>query len=337
MLPETMNAAVLTAPGRLEVREVPVPAPGKGQVLVKVHLAGVCGSDHSLYRGRLMGKLPVTPGHEAVGSVAAVGTGVASAKVGDRVVLQPFVFCGRCMSCQSGQENMCENRLRLGLDTDGAFAEYVLAPERFVRHLADEMPDERAVFAEPLAVALRGMRTGDPWPGDRIMVLGTGTVGLLLLQLAAAASAEVWACDLSSLRLEAARALGAAVVFQSMDELSGLDDTFDCIFETSGAPEALSHALRLAAPGGRVALLGVPPEPWPISSGMIVRKELRILGSLLYTDEFSEAVKLLMQKRINTRILTTGTVPLQELPRALEEFRHESRIKTLVRPGEAAE
>ena len=325
-----MKAAVLCEPGRIEVQSVAVPEPAPGEVLIRVSLAGICGSDHTLYKGSFNVPLPVIPGHEAVGRIEALGDGVTSLTVGQRVTIQPNLACGKCFACQHGHPNICQSKIRIGIDRNGVFGEYATVPASYVWPVPDDVGDEVAAMAEPLAVCVHATGVDTPGPKDRVLIFGAGVIGLLTLQLAALKGAEVTACDLSPQRLELARQMGAAHTIgpdQSMDDYHG---AFDLIYETCGAPVAFSRSVELAAPKGRIVILGLGAESHAASTTLIVRKELKIMGSLIYTNEFPEALRLLQGGAIKTAPLATSRVDLGGLNEAMQNFSAPDRIKTLV-------
>jgi 2-desacetyl-2-hydroxyethyl bacteriochlorophyllide A dehydrogenase len=328
-----MKAAVLVEPEKIQVMEVPLPRAGDGQLLVRVALAGVCGSDHTLYHGKFGVPLPVIPGHEMVGRVEAMGPGVTGWSVGQRVTLQPNIACGRCPLCRDGHRNLCPHKVRLGADADGVFAEYAVIPAAYAWPVPERLSDEIAVFAEPLAVVVHALGRAAPQPGERALIIGAGVIGLLTQQLAAAAGAEVTACDIAPARLALARELGAAHAFSATGPLESFENRFHLVYDTSGAPGGLALATRLACPRATVVLLGLPSAEHPVATTLIVRKELRILGSLIYTDEFPKALELLQNGAVATAPLVSGIRSLSDVDDVLRHFAAPERIKTLVRPG----
>ncbi len=325
-----MKAAVLVTPERMEIRDLPVPELRPKEVLVRLRQAGICGTDYSIYSGSIHRPLPLVLGHEAVGEVAALGPGASRFRVGERVVLQPNFACGACDMCRSGRINICRHKVRLGLDVHGAFAEYVAAPESFVWVFPDGLPYETAVFAEPLAVAFHGLRKALPCPGEKVLLYGTGVIGLLFAQLAVLAGADVSALDIAEPRLALATTLGVKRVFRSSAELEPEAGTFSIVYETSGIPEALGHIVALSAPGGRVVLTGLPGKESSVPSALITRKELTLLGSMIYTDEFPAVLDLLKEGRVRVAPLLTERRPLDELGQALADFRSPRRVKTVI-------
>lgn len=325
-----MRAAVPCKPGRIEVKTVAAPEPAAGEVLIRVTLAGICGSDYSLYSGHFDVPLPVIPGHEAIGRIEALGSAVSGFEVGQRVTIQPNLACGECVACQAGHPNICQSKIRIGIDRDGVFGEYVTVPASCVWPVPDAMEDKVAAMAEPLAVCVHATSLAPPEPRSRTLIFGAGVIGQLTLQLANLQGAEVTACDLSRQRLELARQVGAAHTIGPDQPLDDYHGAFDLIYETCGAPMAFARAVELAAPKGRIVLIGLAAESHPASTTLIVRRELQIMGSMIYKDEFPEALALLQSGRIQTAPLATGKVDLDGLNDALQNFTSPERIKTLV-------
>jgi threonine dehydrogenase-like Zn-dependent dehydrogenase len=216
------------------------------------------------------------------------------------------------------------------VDTNGVFAEFVKVPARYVWKVPEALPDEVAVFTEPLSVGVHAMRITSPNPGDKVLIFGAGIMGLLVLQLAVSKGARVTACDLAEKRLSLAKQLGAEDVIGPNASHEDFINTFDVIYETSGVPMALDRVIRLAAPLGRIVVLSLPGKDHSIPIDMVVRKELTIRGSLIYTDEFPEALQILQSGKVKTTPLATGKITLPELDQVLGVFASPERIKTLV-------
>jgi len=326
-----MKAALLTSPERLEISDIPAPLPQAGEVLIKVAVAGLCGSDYSKYLGQLGGPYGIVPGHEATGTVVEVGPGVPGDLLGRRVAIQPNFPCGTCEICRSGRGNVCPQKVRLGIDVNGVFAQYVSVPYRYVWPLPHELSDACGVLVEPLSVALHGFNKSLPLPGQKVLVYGAGVIGLLFVRLAALSGAWVSALDPSGHRLAVAGELGASKTFNALSETDGEMNTFQVIYEASGVSFALAQIISLAAPGGKIVLTGLPKEDCTIAAGMLVRKELSIQGSMIYTDEFRPAINLLAEGLIKTELFISSLIPLERLPGAIADFRSPSRIKDAVK------
>ena len=183
---------------------------------MRIREARICRTDYSLYSGRLSAKLPIISGHEAAGEVAAVGPEVLGLNPGERVTIQPNFSCGKCSPCLTGKENICPNKVRLGLDTNGVFAQYVAVPQKYVWPLPEEISFSVGALVEPPSVALHGFNKRSPSPHERILVYGAGAIGLLFARLAVLAEGDVAAFDIAEPRLRAALKLGARKIFRSL-------------------------------------------------------------------------------------------------------------------------
>ena len=326
-----MKAAIARGVKDLQIDEMEKPQPAENEVLLKIHMAGICGSDYSIYTGKMPVTYPIVPGHEAVGTVVELGQAAKTLQIGQRVTVHPNYFCGHCLPCTRGLTNVCLSKTRLGIDINGVFAQYAAVPDTALYPVPDSLEDSVAVFTEPLAVAAHGLTRAAPGDEDRILIFGAGVIGQLTLQLVRSKSRDITACDLVEPRLDLARRMGANQTIGDVDSLADWESSFDLIYESTGAPQALDLAIKLAAQGGKIVLLGIPGESFPVSSVPIVRKELTIAGSMIYIDEFSRSIELLEKGLVDTESLTSGIVPLEELRDNLEHFTAPDRMKTLVR------
>lgn len=325
-----MRAAVLGQTAELSIRDLPDPVPEPGEVVITMTLAGVCGTDYSLYQGKFDVPLPVVPGHEGIGIVKEIGPGVSNVNVGQRVVIQPNFACWECDLCKSGMDNICSRKVRLGIDSNGVFAQYVKVPSRYVWPVPEGLDDRIAAMAEPLAVAAHAMKILPPSEGDRILIIGAGVIGLLTLLLAKLELADVTISDLLDEHLSLAQEMGADRTIRVGGDKELKPASFDLIYETSGAPSGLADAIGLAAPGGKIALLGLPGHDSPVSTSQIVRKELSIKGSMIYTDEFPGVLELLQSGKIDPSPLISGVIELDDLDNAIKNFNAPDRFKVLV-------
>lgn len=325
-----MKAAVLTSPKTVLVKEMPSPVPKPGEVIVQPTLAGICGSDYSLFMGKFNVPLPIVPGHEAVGKIVEVGKNVSSVSTGQRVTIQPNFSCRICHVCRGGYENLCPSKIRLGIDRNGVFAQYVAVPADSVWPLPDDIKDDVAVFVEPLAVAMHGVALAPPGKNQRILIFGSGVIGLLTLQIALARSVEMCVCDIIDTRLELAKNLGATQAFDTNSPFDYHYNSFDIIYEASGSPDALSQAIHLAAPGGKIVLFGLPGQQHPVLPDLIVRKGLKIFGSMIYTNEFPETIEILRKGQVQTNPLLSHRLLLEDLGRGLKDFPAKTRIKMVL-------
>jgi 2-desacetyl-2-hydroxyethyl bacteriochlorophyllide A dehydrogenase len=329
-----MKAAVLHGPRDLRVESAPPPAPEAGHVVVRVGLAGLCGTDYSIWTGSRPVRYPRVMGHELVGRVEAVGAGIRRVAPGDRVVVEPNYSCGRCPLCLEGNRNLCLARTAVGIDVDGGFAELVCVPERCCWPAPTGAGDEDLLVTEPLAVVVRAVGRGVPRPGESAAVVGAGTLGLLGLQVLRARGARVLVVSRTDRRFALAKELGAeathGLAAGALDEaarrFSGREGV-DLVVETAGTAEAVAHALELVRPGGRVVLTGLPHEPTPVRFFTVVRREVTILGSMIYQDEFPEALRLVAAGQVRTRPLLSHRFRLDAIAEAFAAHADPASIK----------
>ena len=328
-----MNAAVLHGPRVLSVEATSSPPPADDAVTVRVSAAGLCGTDYRIWTGDRPVVYPRVMGHEFVGRVLARGP-AATLAVGTRVVVEPNYSCGRCPLCLEGNRNLCFSRTAIGIDVDGGFAEEVSIPARCCWAIPDAVDDLQALLIEPLAVVVRAVGRGDPRPGTTAAVVGAGSLGLLALQVLRARGARVMAVARTPTRLPMAQELGADAVHLASDgpletaarRFSGREGV-DLVVETAGTPEAVTSALELVRPGGRVVLTGLPHDPTPVPFFSVVRREVTILGSMIYQDEFPEALRLVAAGDVRTTPLLTHRFPLADIGAAFAAHRNPAAVK----------
>ncbi len=336
-----MKAAILHGPRDLRVEAARDPEAGPGDVVLAVTMAGLCGTDYRIWSGDRPVAYPRVMGHEFIGRVLSVGSGVSRVKAGDRVAVEPNYSCGACPLCREGNRNLCLSRVAVGIDVDGCFAEIARVPERCCWQAPAGVADEDLMVTEPLAVVVRAVNRGALRPGESAAVVGAGTLGLLALQVLKGQGARVLVVGRSARRLPLARELGADATLRVGEEpleraagrLSRREGV-DCVIETAGTPEAVSHALALVRPGGRVVLTGLPHEPTPVQFFSVVRREITITGSMIYQDEFPEAMRLVGAGTVRTRPLITHRFGLDEIDRAFAVHAEPASIKVAVVPSQ---
>jgi 2-desacetyl-2-hydroxyethyl bacteriochlorophyllide A dehydrogenase len=330
-----MRAIVLDRPGSFRVAEVPDPAPGPGQIVVKVDCCGICGTDLHIMDGEFPPTpYPIIPGHEFAGTVAAVGPGVRmDLPVGAPVAIDPGIYCGYCRRCRAGRGNLCENWAAIGDTIDGAFAEYVAVPAENAYRLPDGFDGQAAAMIEPTACAVHGLRRLGPVFGDSVLLTGAGTMGLLLLQLLVHAGAgAVTVVDKVSERLEVASKLGAARIVSDLGELRG--EKFEIVVDATGVAAVLQAASDLVDRGGRLLVFGVTPAEATLSLSpfRVYNDEIMITGSMAILRSYGPAVELLTSGVVDPRPLLSAPLPLEEWGEALRRVRAGQGIKWHIRP-----
>jgi 2-desacetyl-2-hydroxyethyl bacteriochlorophyllide A dehydrogenase len=329
-----VKAAVLHGPGALRLECAAIPSLEPGEVRLRVTRAGLCGTDYSIWSGDRPVRYPRIMGHELLGVVDAVGSAVTRVRPGDRIALEPNYSCGVCPLCREGNRNLCLGRVAIGIDADGGFAELMKAPERCCWPVPAGVADDDLLLTEPLAVVTRAVGRVAPRAGESAAVVGGGTLGLLALQVLRARGLRVLVVSRTTRRLALARALGAERTHALADgplpdvarQFSGREGV-DLVVETAGTADAVNHALALVRPGGRVVLTGLPHEPTAVSFFWVVRQEITVLGSMIYQDEFAEAMRLVADGAVRARPLITHRFPLEAIDEAFAAHRDPSSIK----------
>lgn len=336
-----MKAAVLHGPRDLRVEHASPPRAAAGEVVVRVEAAGLCGTDYRIWSGERAVAYPRIMGHEFLGRIEAAGAGAGDLRPGDRVVVEPNYSCGRCPLCREGNRNLCLARTAVGIDVDGGFAELARVPARCCWPVPEGLADEAVLLAEPLAVVVRAVDRGVPREGETAAVVGAGTLGLLALQVLRACGLRVLVVSRSDRRFDLARRLGAAETARTEDleavagRFSGREGV-DLVIETAGTAEAVTHALALVRPGGRVVLTGLPHEPTPVPFFSVVRREVTLTGSMIYQDEFPDALRLLERGSVDPRPLVTHRFGLDAIGEAFAAHRDPASIKVAILPSRAA-
>ena len=321
-----MKAGVLVQPKRLEIQTRAVPTPGAQEVLLKMELLGICGSDVSLYLGhRSNTPFPLIIGHEGIGRVEQLGAEVSGLQIGQRVVIEPNFPCGHCALCWSGRSNICLHKRIFGVLEPGCFAEYVVVPAQFVWHVPDNVRDEDAVLIEPLAVALHGLYTAPARPGDVLAVVGLGAIGLLLTQLACRMGYRVLAYDRVREKIELAEQLGAIPLPTDSSEAdlakSWQKAGVSTIFECAGAAPALTMAIAAAPRGTDLVVLGLADQASALTEFTLTRQGIQVLSSIIYQHplDFQRSIRLLEQGFIQPSKIISQSTTFSQLSAALEK------------------
>jgi L-iditol 2-dehydrogenase len=330
-----MKALQLVAPSELAVVDLPRPEPAAGEVRLRVKACGICGSDLHGMDGSSGRRIPpIVMGHEASGTVDAVGEGVTAWKPGDRVTFDSTVWCGECGYCREGRVNLCDSRQVVGVSCaefkrDGAFAEFVTVPQRILHRLPEGLSFEEAAFAEPVGVALHAVSRAGDVSGATVLVVGAGLIGLLVIQaLKHAGAGKVIAVDLDEGRLKLARELGADEAHLSGGGMPPL--LVDIAMEVVGAAPTVDLAIRSVRKGGKVVLVGnlAPNVPLPLQ--IVVTRELDVLGSCAIAGEYPEALEAIASGAIRVRPLITASVALDQGVDAFAKAKAPGALKVLI-------
>ncbi|SNR69134.1 NAD(P)-dependent alcohol dehydrogenase [Blastococcus mobilis] len=335
-----MRAAVLRGIGDVVVEERSVPEAGPGQVVVRVASVGVCGSDTHYYEhgriGRFVVESPLVLGHEASGEVAALGPGVTSPVVGQRVSVEPGIPDLTCAQCLAGRYNLCPGmRFFATPPVDGAFAEYVVVHAAFAHPVPDTVSDDAAALLEPLSVGIWACRKGRVGPGSRVLITGAGPIGLVSLQAALAFGAtEVVVSDVNPARLALARELGATeTVDVRTADLADLPRPPEVLLECSGHPAATGDAIRALGPAARAVLVGMGGDELRLPLSVVQERELEVTGTFRYAGTWPTAIALVAAGRIDLDRLVTGTYRLDQAADALVAGRRDPQsVKVVVHP-----
>ncbi|MCS7253366.1 MAG: galactitol-1-phosphate 5-dehydrogenase [Armatimonadota bacterium] len=317
-----MRAFLLDAPSKFDVRDVPIPSPKYGEVLVRVAACGICGSDIPRVMETGAYRHPIIPGHEFAGYVESVGEGVDESLIGTAVAVYPLIPCGECEQCANNMLNLCENYDYLGSRSDGGFAEFAAAPASNLVLIPSGVSVEHAALSEPAAVALHGLTRAELRGGENLLVFGAGTVGLLVCQIAKAMrSQNVFVFDVADWKMEVAERNGWAKSVSETEIAKGKLGRIDVIVDAAGAPSIFPMALRAADKRSRILLLGNPHDDVTVERMLLsklLRSELCIVGSWnsVPEPEWSQVLNWMANGDLIIEPLITHRVNLEELPEA---------------------
>jgi L-iditol 2-dehydrogenase len=349
MSSRTMTAAVLYGKEDVKIEKVPIPLVEEGEVLIKVQVALTCGTDLKVYQRGYHAKMIVPPalfGHELAGTIEEVGAGVRGFKKGQRVVALNSAPCGRCFFCSKHQENLCEDLMFI----NGAYAEYIKIPARIVAKNMIEIPAgvsyEAAAMTEPLACVIRGLHQTNVHIGDTVVIIGAGPIGLMMLQAAKLAGANVIAVVKRDGQVSAAKKFGADEVVQitrvedpigAVRALTASGRGADIVIEAVGRPQAWEWAVEMVRKGGTVNFFGgcASGTKVPIDTNRMHYSELTLTASFHHTpDNVRKAFRLIAEKKIKPTDYITGEAPLSRLQSVLRHMLDRgSEIKTAIIPG----
>lgn len=329
-----MRAAVISGVGKVEVTTVEDPTPGPRDVIVRVAACGLCGTDLHILEGEFAPTLPVVPGHEFAGIVEAVGTDVTELAVGARVAVDPSLYCHECHYCRLGHNNLCERWAAIGVSTAGGAAEYARAPVANCVPVPAEVRLEDAALVEPLSCAVRGYDVLKSQLGGHVLIYGSGTMGLMMLELAkktGAATVEV--VDVNPERLATAKLLGCTATAASADDLDR-PRGWELVVDATGNERAIQDGLGRVAPAGTFLQFGVSAYSTrvTIEPYRIYNKEITITGSMAVLHSFERAAELFAGGVLDPEVFISHRLPLDDYPAALEMVRKGEGRKIQVLP-----
>ena len=337
-----MIQQVMTAPGVIEFREVSVPEIEDGQVLVKMMRLGICGSDIHVYHGKHpYTRYPVTQGHEVSGQVVRIGACVKGIREGQKVVLEPQVFCRECYPCTHGKYNLCEHLKVMGFQTTGAASEYFAIDADKVDVIPDAMSYDEAAMIEPLAVTVHAARRFRELKGARVCILGCGPIGILLVQTCKAlGAAKVMVTDVSDYRLALARSLGADCAYntRSMEFSAAIQDAFgsdkaDVIYDCAGNDATMDQAIQNSRKGSSIILVAVFAEKAHVDLAKLNDSELTLDTSMMYRHEdYVEALRIVAEGKVQLKPLMSRHFAFRDFQQAYQyiDNNRESTMKVII-------
>jgi D-arabinitol dehydrogenase (NADP+) len=330
-----MKTVRIDGPGQIINVEEDVPTPADNDVLVKVGACGLCGTDIHIFQGEYLGEYPIVPGHEGAGEIESVGGKVSTFSPGDRVAFEPNISCDYCTNCLSNRQNFCLNWQAVGVTLPGAMAEYVLVPSKNVFHIGN-LSAETASFMEPLSCVIHGIQKAEIAIGDRVLILGAGPIGNLLLQSVKNLGAmEIHVVDKQQTRLDIAEKSGAHKIEKSLKNVRR--DFFDVVIDATGSVEVLEMCIDFVRLGGTMLFFGVAPQgiPMKIEPFRIFQKGLKIVSSYTSVRNSLQAVEMLKAGIIDVENLISHRLPLDELQEGIRliEDGAENVQKVIMVPG----
>lgn len=340
-----MKAIKLEKPWEVACVDLEKPVPKEGEALIRIITAGICGSDIGAFRGTNgLVSYPRVIGHELAGIVESIPENNKNGiKVGDRVVVDPYIYCGHCYPCRIGRTNCCTSLHVLGVHVDGGMAEYYTHPADLLVKIPEGMTWEEAAMAEPLTISLHGIHRGGVQAGEYCAIIGAGPIGLVAGLAAQAYGAHAILLDLVQERLDFAKSIGIEYVVNSgtenpeerIREITG-GDMAQLVMECSGANVAIRSTLDYVSNAGRITFTGWPKKETSIPTDLITKKEVDIRGARTSAGEFEEALDLIRTKKVDMNKILTKVIPIEEAPDTIVDIEKNpgNYMKVVVRIGE---
>ena len=339
----TITAAFYRGDKTFTVEDRLSPAPGTGEASIRVAYCGICGTDMHVYHGNMDARVGFERviGHEMSGTVEAVGEGVTSVMPGQKVVVRPLDHCGKCPACQAGHQHICHKLKFLGLDTDGAMQEIWTVPAHTLHILPDDIAMDHAALIEPVAVACHDVRLSGLKPGEDVVVIGGGPIGMLIAMVARDAGGNVVLSEVNPNRLAIAEKLGFATVNPTETDLADEINTrtgdkgADVVFEVSGSQPGVDAMTAVAATRARIVMVAIHAQKPQIDLFQFFWRELQLIGARVYEPEdYEKAIGIITSGGIDTETIITDVAPLSDIQAAFEALdRSPTALKSLIKVG----
>lgn len=324
-----MKAVKMNKPNEIGIENMPkAERKNADEVLIKVRSLGICGSDIGAFKGtNPLVSYPRIIGHEVGGEVVEIGENSKGIKVGDKVIVEPYIPCNSCYPCSLGRTNCCETLRVLGVHVDGGMTEYFSHPLDLISKVPDEFEWKHVAMIEPLTIALHSNHRPKVKAGEHVLIIGAGAIGLLAAQVAKSYDAVPIVMDIIDERLELAHSLGAKYTVNpakenAVEKIKEFTNgrMAEVVIEASGSKAAIQSLFDYVAYAGRISLVGWPNSEIPLNTAMITKKELDIVGSRTSAGEFAEAIELIRDKKVNVEPLISNVVTLDEVPAAVADI-----------------
>lgn len=323
-----MKAVYLEEPMKVKMVEIEKPVRQAGEALIKIISVSFCGSDVGAYRGtNPLVQYPTVLGHELAGEVVEIDDNEAGIKAGDRVIIDPYVYCGTCYACSIGRTNCCEDLKVLGVQTQGGMAEYITHPAHLLNKVPNNIPLEYIPLAEPLTISLHGIHRLNVKAGEHVAIIGAGPIGLLAAFVANAYGAHPILIDMVEERLELAKANGVVhtINIQKENPVERIKEITnnrlcECVLEVSGSNPGIRSAFEYASFAGRVALTGWPKHDTELNTGLFTKKELDVVGARTSKGEFEEALELIATGKVDVSTVLSKIVKFEDMAEALVDL-----------------
>lgn len=335
-----MKAVQIAGPKKLNIVEIEKPSKvGDNEVMIRVRMVGICGSDMHIYHGsNPFATYPRIFGHEFTGEVVEIGKDVKGLSVGDKTVVEPIQYCGKCYACRTGHGNVCSELKVCGVHMDGGAQEYVVLPEKMVHKVSSDLKWDEAVLIEPFTIGAQVNWHGDVKEGDVVLILGAGTIGLCILQIAKIRGAKCIVTDIVDKKLDYAKSMGADYVLNSLNV--NVDEEVKRITEGMGpnvsvdtvcSTKTFEQVVNITSAAGRVVVIGFTEAPSQVAQISITKKELAVVGSRLQTNKFPEVIKLFNEKKVNIDTFVTQRYPMEKAQEAFQFYEeHPNDVRKIV-------